>query len=345
MKRDKNWGAMTNPQELRATFDGAAEIYEAARPDYPADLYRDLIDLSGIGPSSELLEIGCGSGKATKALAKRGFRILGIELGERLAEVARRTLSSYPNVGIVTSSFEEWDPGGKKFDLVYAATSWHWIDQEIRYSKAASLLKPRGHLAFWGASHAFPVGFDSFFTEIQDVYEAIGESYWRARPRQRGEPDERTWPPPPPEEVADEAEEIEETGLFDVVGIRRYVWAQEYDAEGYIALLETFSGHRAMSGAKRDFLYKEVRKRIELRPGAKLLRHWHSILHVARLRPEPGRASVHLNLGVALRDDHVRPRGSSRLPTQTVLEFHKHQWSRQAASYTAPSALLLERFR
>lgn len=265
---------MSRSNELRGTFDGAAEVYEAARPDYPADLYRDLIELSGIDPGANLLEIGCGSGKATRPLAEQGFRILCIELGERLAEVARKNLTAYPGVDVVTSSFENWNAGDRRFDLAYAATSWHWIDREIRYVKAASLLKPGGHLAFWSATHAFPAGFDSFFTEIQEVYEAIGERY------------EGTWPPPPPEKIPDQTAEIEASGLFDVIGVRRFVWAQTYTAEEYIALLETFSGHRAMTEANREVLYREIRDRIGRRAEERVIRHWRSILHVARLRSD-----------------------------------------------------------
>lgn len=194
-------------EELRRIFDGVADVYDDARPDYPSDLYRDLIELCGIGREAELLEIGCGSGKATGPLANYGFRIVGIEIGERLATVARRKLSAYPLVDVVTSSFEDWNSGGRRFDLVYAATSWHWIDPDIRYIKTASLLKPGGHLAFWSATHAFPAGFDPFFTEIQAVYEAIGESYA-----------EDKWPPPQPEEIPDKTGEIEACALFDVVG-------------------------------------------------------------------------------------------------------------------------------
>lgn len=263
---------MSRSHELRGTFDGAAEVYDAARPDYPSALYRDLVELSGIGPGANLLELGCGSGKATRPLAEQGFRILGVELGERLADVARKNLSAYPGVEVVTSSFEDWEPKGRKFDLVYAATSWHWIDQAIRYVKAANLLEPGGHLAFWSATHAFPEGFDSFFTEIQEVYEGIGESY------------EGTWPPPPPEEIPDQTAEIVASGLFDVVGVRRYVWAQAYNAEEYITLLETFSGHRAMTEEKRQVLYREIRDRFGSRAEGRVIRHWHSILQVARLR-------------------------------------------------------------
>lgn len=67
-------------------------------------------------------------------------------------------------------------------------------------------------------------------------------------------------------------------------GVRRYVWAQTYTAEEYIALLETFSGHRAMDREKRELLYREIRERIGRRLDGEVMRHWRSILHVARLR-------------------------------------------------------------
>jgi hypothetical protein len=131
-------------------------------------------------------------------------------------------------------------------------------------------LRPGGHLAFWSASHAFPAGFDPFFTEIQDVYDEIGESY-----------DGEDWPPPAPELVADDAAEIEASGLFGDVHVRRYVWSQRYTADEYVALLETFSEHIAMEQPKRDRLYAEVRRRLGERTDPRVLRHWLAVLHVA----------------------------------------------------------------
>jgi SAM-dependent methyltransferase len=258
--------------ELRHTFDQTAETYEEARPDYPVGLFQDLIDITKIGTESSLLEIGCGSGKATRPLAERGFKVVCVELGPRLAQVARQRLDQFAGVEVITSSFEDWDSGGETFDLIYAATAWHWIDREVRYQKAATLLKPGSHLAFWSATHAFPKGFDPFFTEIQEVYDAIGESH------------DEPWPPPHPENVPDEAAEIESSGYFEVVGTRRYLWAHRYTAAEYLALLDTFSGHRAMEADKRNFLYREIRSRIEHRTDPRVVRHWLAILHVARIK-------------------------------------------------------------
>ncbi len=148
--------------------------------------------------------------------------------------------------------------------------AWHWVDPAIRYAKAAELLCRRGHLAVWAAGHAFPPGFDAFFTDIQRVYVDIGESH------------PGPWPPPPPDEVADAGADFEASGRFEVVGVRRYLWAVSYTADTYIELLDTFSGHIAMEAPKRELLYAEVRRLISARPDPRVTRHWSSVLTIGR---------------------------------------------------------------
>ena len=168
--------------------------------------------------------------------------------------------------------FESWEGEAHTFDLVYAATAWHWIDPRVRYRRAHALLRPYGHLAFWRAVHAFPADVDPFFTEIQAVCNAIGESH------------EGEWPPPPPEATPDDAAEIEATGLFEHIQVRRYVWETRHTAEEYIALLNTFSGHIAMDADKRAHLYREIRQRISARDDGRVQRHWLATLQVAQPR-------------------------------------------------------------
>jgi SAM-dependent methyltransferase len=262
-------------EPLRRTFETAADLYEEARPSYPEELFDDLISLSALDPGARVLEIGSATGKATRPLLERGYPVVCVEMGSQLAEKARGNLAGLP-AEIHVATFEEWEYEPEAFELVYAATAWHWIDPAIRYRKAHRLLQPGGHLAFWSARHAFPAGFDPFFAEIQEVYDAIDESH----------PGE--WPPPPPEQIPDEAAEIGATGLFEEIRVRRYVWEKRYTAEEYISLLNTFSGHIAMEATKREHLYREIRRRIGRRPDPRVRRHWCAILHVAlRTTPAP----------------------------------------------------------
>lgn len=261
-----------DPRQLREIFDEDAELYDAARPGYPDQLVDDLIALGGITPGEVLLEIGCGTGQLTVSLARRGFRIICVELGERLAALARHNLKEFPQVAVENAAFEVWDPAGEAFRMVVAATAWHWLEKDVRYAKAAALLELGGSLAIVTTDHVFPEDGDPFFKEIQDVYEAIGEGDGGGGPS-------------PPENIADLREEIEAVGLFDDVEVRRYVWSQSYSADEYIAVLNTYSGHRAMEPATRDLLYGEVRRRIAARPDGRVTKHYLNLLHVARRKP------------------------------------------------------------
>jgi len=256
-------------EQLRATFDSVAGAYADARPTYPAELVDALVTTTGIGPGSRLLEVGCGPGTATLPLARMGCRITAVELGEGLAAEARRGLAAYPDVDVVTGSFESWPPGEHAFDLVYAATAWHWVDPDVRYRRAHDVLRPDGHLAFWRADHVRPVGGDPFFEDIQEVYDEIGE----------GLPADHVFAAPG--ELPEQTAEIEGSGLFRVSAVRHLDWETTYDAEAYLALLDTFSGHIAMASPARDRLYGEIRSRLALRPDGRLRRHWGAVLHVA----------------------------------------------------------------
>jgi SAM-dependent methyltransferase len=257
---------------LRRTFDGIAGRYQEARPEYPGELYTALVSLAGLRPETgALCEVGPGSGKATLPLARRGFRITCVELGAALAEEARHNLAGFPRVTVVNADFESWRPASPEgFGLVFAATAWHWIDPGVRYRKAWELLKPGGHLAFWEAVHVVPDGGDPFFREIQDVYDEINEGMSAGSGFAT------------PESLADSAAEIEATGLFTGVAVRRFDWEIRYTAESYIRLLDTFSGHIAMADWQRDRLYGEIRRRLAARPDGLVRRHWGTVLNVAR---------------------------------------------------------------
>ncbi len=262
-------------EQLRQTFEAAAALYQRARPDYPPALFDDLIELAGLRSGDRLLEIGCATGKATLPLAARGLRITCVELGRELAEAARRNLTAFPEVTVIHAAFESWDAAAiGPFDLVFAATAWHWVDPEVRYRRAWKALRPGGHLSFWGATHLIPDDADPLFQELQDVYDEIGE----------GLPADAV--APRPGELQTDRDEIEATGLFEQVEVRHYDWAVDYDADGYIDLLNTFSGHIAMQPWQRDRLYSEIRRRLGERPEQRLRRHWGAVLHVARAATE-----------------------------------------------------------
>jgi SAM-dependent methyltransferase len=260
-------------ERLRQTFEEAPELYERARPTYPDQLFDDLAALAGLGDGARVLEIGCGTGQATLPLARRGYSILCVELGEGLAAAAGRNLAPFPNVDVVHGNFETWEPERAGFDAIVAFTAFHWVDPELRYEKSARLLRESGPLALVGTLHVQRPGGDTFWDEVQEDYDAVV-------------PSDDNRPPPLPEEIDDLRAEIEGSGRFEHVGVRRYVWDLAYSADEYISLLDTYSGHRALDDRRRTRLYDRIRRRVEARPGGSVTKTYLTILNVARKRSE-----------------------------------------------------------
>lgn len=245
------------------------ELYDRARPGYPDELFDDLMALAGLEPGDRVLEVGCGTGKATVSLARCGLDVVCVEQGAGLAAVARRNLASFPRVRVVEDRFESWQPEAPPFDAVVAFTSFHWIDPEVRYVKAASVLRRDGALALAGSQHVLPAGGDSFFADVQADYEAVC-------------PGEDNSPPPEPSSLGDLRVEIEASGHFRYVGHRRYLVDLVYSADEYIAVLETFSGHRALETEHREELFRRIRRRIAARAGGQVRKSLLFMLNVAR---------------------------------------------------------------
>jgi SAM-dependent methyltransferase len=254
----------------RATFDGDAERYLRGRPPYPEFVIDDVVELAGLGPGSRIVEIGCGTGQATAALAERGIDVTCVELGPRLAEVARRELARHPNARVVHPAVEHWEPDAAPYDCVAAFLAFHWVDPKRRYELAAALLGPDGALAVASVHHVMPPGADPFSFDVQEDYRAVGLAG-----------DE---PPPLPEEIVYLAGEIEASSLFGPVTERRHVYEVVDTADDHIALLNTYSPHLLLPEEQRQELFARIRRRIDARPGGTARKSMLAIVQVARLR-------------------------------------------------------------
>src|SRR5205085_2648795 len=223
-------------RHLRETFDQVAELYDRARPNYPAEVFDDLAALARLPDGARILEIGCGTGQGTLPLARRGYRVTCVELGSDLAAVARRRLSGFPEVEVINANFETWRAPQAGFDAVAAFTAFHWIDPEVRYARSASLLRDGGMLAVVATQHVLPPGGDDFFVEVQADYDAVVPD----------DPSTKAGAPAHPDTIPDLGDEIEAGGFFHNVAARCYLWDVRYTADEYVAVLNTYSGHLAL---------------------------------------------------------------------------------------------------
>lgn len=87
-------------------------------------------------PGLEVLDVGCGTGIAARQFQAAGCSVLGVEPDTRMADFAQTT-----GLPVEVSTFEAWEPGGRTFDTVIAAQSWHWVDPVAGAVKAAQVLR------------------------------------------------------------------------------------------------------------------------------------------------------------------------------------------------------------
>jgi len=135
--------------EGRHVFGGAAAFYAAARPGYPDRVYDILRDRCQLGPSTRVLEIGAGTGQATKRLVALSAHVVAVEPNAALAEVLRAELRTAQGLEVIDAAFEDADLATSSFDLVVAATAFHWLDPDQAFPKIALALRPGGWLALW----------------------------------------------------------------------------------------------------------------------------------------------------------------------------------------------------
>jgi SAM-dependent methyltransferase len=130
-------------------FGACAPIYERVRSGYPASLICDIGRFAGENGIKTVLEAGAGSGKATIPIAKLGVVLDCIEPSRRMSGILRTSCAGFPNVTILTTTFERWRPR-RHYCVLVAAQSWHLIDPAVRLAKAAQVIRSGGTLAlFW----------------------------------------------------------------------------------------------------------------------------------------------------------------------------------------------------
>lgn len=254
--------------ELRAIFDEDAALYARARPGYPEAIFADLGELAGLGPGTRVVEIGPGTGQATLPLADRGAHVVAVELGANLAATLRERTAGRP-VEVVESAFERWAAPPASADLVTSFTAWHWVDRAVRAERVAAVLRPGGALATVTTEHVLG-GTAGFFADVQECYERwdpATEPGLRLRPA---------------DAIPPFTDEIDDSPLFRPAVRRRYRADITYDTRGYLDLLSTYSGHRALRPDLRRGLFDGIADLIEHRYDGSVTKAYLYELRVAR---------------------------------------------------------------
>ena len=238
-------------------FGQVAELYDASRPSYPPAVVEELLRRAGARTGDRVLEVGAGTGKATLLFAARGLAVVAIEPSPEMAAVARRNCAPYPEVRIVESDFEPWDPGGQRFALLYSAQAWHWIEPEVGLERAHRALLPGGVLApFWNR----PAWRRSALRdELIEVYRAAVPELEPSGPMHPANFS--------PLDGEDWVGEMAASRLFEHAEVVDFDWHVDYSADRYVDLLGTLSEVRLLEDSQRGRLLAGVHAAIECHGG------------------------------------------------------------------------------
>jgi SAM-dependent methyltransferase len=225
--------------KLGATFDAVADTYED-RPPYPAEIYAILQDRCGCRAGTEVLEIGPATGLATLSLLDLGCTVTAVEPGAALAARLRQRGAGRA-LTVIVGSFETAELPTAAFDVVAAATSFHWVDPAVGLAKAAGHLRPAGWLALWWTVFGDPDRPDPFQV-------ALGSLLDRLAPELHF--DGFAWKPYGLD-VDARVSEIAATGRYEAAEHHVVAWEGHHDAEGIRRLFATYSPWIALPEPRR----------------------------------------------------------------------------------------------
>jgi SAM-dependent methyltransferase len=239
------------------SFDRVAREYDAARPGYPEAMYDRILEFGSLGPETQVLEVGVGTGKATLALAQRGFEIQGIEPGANLSAIARSNLAAFPRVTITTTTFEAWTIRREAFGLAFCAQAFHWLDPK-RLERFAEALAAGGVLAVFG--NVGKVAAVPLRDELEAVRQALAPSLSSAA-------NARHWYGTTDGPVM---KELAASRHFVDAEFNTFDWQRTLDASSYCQLISTYSDHSTLPPAQLGALLARVAELVNAHGGVTL---------------------------------------------------------------------------
>jgi SAM-dependent methyltransferase len=266
------------------TFDAAATSYDRFRPRYPRELFDDLQRAARVDADSRILEVGCGPGVATEEMMARGWSVFAVDPGAQLAKVARDKFGD-DRFAVEVTTFDDWDPRGRHFDLVVSAAAYHWVAPHLRWRKAADVLVGGGHLALIGYRPVAEGSFEDFGEATRELRVAHGVDDERATPSRAdltalveatGHDIGALW-----EAMSPQGTDVVAGDLFAAPEVRLYPWSTTYSTSEALGLLATYSRYLAMDHDQRAALFSRLAEVVDRDYGGELTRHYVAVLAVA----------------------------------------------------------------
>ncbi|MGW2866259.1 class I SAM-dependent methyltransferase [Streptomyces sp. NPDC001205] len=243
----------TTPRSARYIFGDDAEQYDAARPGYPPQLIEDVGDFASAATDGAALEVGAGTGKATLPFAHSGLAVTCVEPDARMARVLRRRCAHLPRVTVEVADFETWHPT-RRYDLLYCAQAWHWVDPAVRWARARAALEPGGAVALFWNHWALPC--DHLAGLLRAAHTRLGIEV---------PADTLLDPRPRPVHRGSEARQWRDmtANRFRDPDHRLYTSLHEPSTSDLLGLFASYGGYRALPAHPRQQIFDELGRIID----------------------------------------------------------------------------------
>ena len=253
----------------RRVFGEDPAGYDAARPGHAEEVYAILSDRCGLGPGSKVVEIGPGTGQATRRLLALGAGpLVALEPDPALAAFLRDALGG--RIEIRESTLEATDLEDD-FDLAAAASSFHWVDEDVGLARIRDALRAGGWVALWWTAFGDARRPDPFRHAVDPLMRDLARSPSQAK-------DDG---PPFAHDGEARVAALERAGL-DSIEPRRIEWTHTWDTAGIRGLFATFSPVRVLAPDRREALLDEIGRIADEEFGGRVTKPVVTALYTAR---------------------------------------------------------------
>lgn len=243
---------------LEATFDTVVANYDKMRPGYAPELFQKIFEYVLVDENSRAVEVGSGSGQATAPVLAKGCELISVEYGENFSNLLKDKFKDYPKFSVITRKFEDVDLPSDSFDLIFSATAFHWVPEEIGYKKVYDMLKPGGAFARFANR---PRNCKDA-PELASAIEALYNEYYN--PQHNIKPGTKKWFT---EEDAKAISLIPEKYGFTDIRYHLFYRERVFAAKEYTQLLGTYSDHIAIEESIRKVFFGKIEDAINRHGG------------------------------------------------------------------------------
>lgn len=150
-------------------FRHQAAIYGRYRRDYSAGVYDAIVERTGPAAGRVAVDVGCGTGFVTRELARRAWRVLGVDFSAHMLAVARAETPD--DVALVRARGEVLPIGTGAAALATCGTAFHWLAPAPALAELERVLAPGGWAAlFW----RYPVPGEPSTRLVADLLRDVG---------------------------------------------------------------------------------------------------------------------------------------------------------------------------